>query len=60
MFLKHTDQQREKIVEKIRRAESALHSAGPIHTRDLHKHIKRMRRELKQYDRYQAAARQAG
>ena len=43
---------REELVEKIRKTESEIRTAGPIHKRDLHKHLKRMRNELRQYDRY--------
>ena len=46
----------EEMREKIRKAEEELKTAGPIHRRDLHKHIKRMRRELIIYARYKAAA----
>lgn len=49
---------REELVEEIRVTEQAMKRAGPIHYRDLRKHLKRMIAELKKYDRYQAAARQ--
>lgn len=49
---------REQLKEKIKTAEAALMFAGPIHRKDLQKHIRRMRAELAQYDRFQAAARQ--
>ena len=42
--------------EKIRSAEAELKTAGPIHARDLRKHIKRLERELKIYDRFRAEA----
>ena len=48
---------RAELVNKIRKAEAELKTAGPIHARDLHKHIKRMKKELSTYDRYQAEAR---
>jgi len=46
------------LMDKIRKAEEELKTAGPVHRRDLRKHIKRMTAQLAQYDRYQAAARQ--
>ena len=49
---------REELKEKIKTAEVALMFAGPIHRRDLQKHIRRMKAQLAQYDRFQAAARQ--
>ena len=49
---------REELVEEIRVTEQAMKRAGPMHYRDLRKHLKRMIAELKKYDRYQAAARQ--
>ncbi len=50
---------RMELKEKIRKAEQELTTAGPIHARDLRKHIKRMRAQLRQYDAYQAR-REAG
>ena len=50
---------REELAEKIRKAEAELKTAGPIHRKDLLKHLRRMRAELTTYDRYQTAARQA-
>ena len=41
-------------VQKIKEAKEALKTAGTIHRRDLHKHIKRMQRELWDYDRFHA------
>lgn len=49
---------REELRKKIIAAEADLKEAGPIHRKDLKKHIRRMRAELAQYDRFQAAARQ--
>lgn len=48
---------REELKEKIKTAETALMFAGPIHRKDLQKHIRRMKAQLAQYDRFQAAAR---
>lgn len=49
---------REEMVEKIRMTEQAILYAGPVHRRDLRKHLKRMLAQLRQYDAFQAAARQ--
>lgn len=49
---------REQLEKEIRLCKQALMFAGPVHHRDLQKHIKRMQAQLRQYDRYQAAARQ--
>ena len=48
---------RDELVEKIETAKAALMFAGTIHRRDLQKHIRRMERELRDYDRFQAMAR---
>ena len=48
---------REEMTEKIKLIEKAIMFAGPIHGRDLRKHLYRMRIELKEYDRYQKEAR---
>ena len=48
---------RSELIEKIELAKSALIFAGTIHRRDLQKHIRRMERELRDYDRFQALAR---
>ena len=47
---------RERHLEKIRRAEEEMRRAGPVHRRDLQKHIGRMRKELEIYDRYHRMA----
>ena len=49
---------RDELMQKIKATTEEIRTAGPIHKRDLHKHLKRMRAELAKYDRYQAAARQ--
>ena len=41
---------RQRHVDAIRAAERELLTAGPIHRRDLQKHINRMKKELKIYD----------
>ena len=48
---------RDQLVQKIKIAEAALMYTGPIHRRDLQKHIRRMKAQLAQYDRFQSAAR---
>lgn len=45
---------REELVDRIETAKQALLFAGAIHRRDLLKHIKRMERELRDYDRFHA------
>ena len=49
---------REQLEEKIMQTRQEINSAGPVHKRDLRKHLKRMLAQLAQYDRYRAAARQ--
>ena len=49
---------REQLIEKIEMTKAAIPFAGPIHRRDLRKHMKRMMAQLKQYDRYQKEAKQ--
>lgn len=41
-----------ELKEKIRKAEEELRNAGPIHSRDLQKHLRRMKNQLRIYDRY--------
>lgn len=48
---------REEQKARIYAAKQELKTAGPIHRRDLLKHIHRMEKELLIYDRYQQAAR---
>jgi hypothetical protein len=47
-----TYQARMELKEKIRKAQEELKTAGPIHSRDLRKHIRRMQNQLRIYDRY--------
>ena len=49
---------REELMDEIRLCKQALMFAGPVHYRDLQKHIRRMEAQVKKYDRFQAAARQ--
>lgn len=51
---------REEVAEKIRQQKTEAMKAGPIHRRDLIKSIKRLERELRDYDRFQAEARRCG
>lgn len=46
--------QREMLIEKIQKAKADLKTAGVIHRCDLQKHIHRMERELRDYDKFQA------
>lgn len=46
------DRIREEYVAKLNTARQELKTAGPIHRRDLTKHIRRMERELRDYDRF--------
>lgn len=48
---------RAELVERIRQAKAEAACAGPIHRRDMLKHIRRLERELRDYDRFQAEAR---
>jgi len=48
---------REELVERIEEIKRAMMFAGPVHYRDLRKHLHRLTAQLKQYDRFQAAAR---
>ena len=50
---------RDELEEKIRQTEEAIKWAGPIHRRDLENHLRRMKKELRDYDRLQQAAREA-
>jgi len=45
---------REQLVEKIMQTMTEMKTAGPVHWRDLRKHLKRMQAQLKQYDRFRA------
>ena len=49
------DKAREKHIEKIRKTEEALKTAGTIHKRDLFRHLIRLKRQLKQYDMFKGA-----
>ncbi len=44
---------REEHVEKIRKAKAKLNTAGVIHRKDLKKYIRRLEKELREYDSYQ-------
>ena len=49
---------RDELIERIEMTRKAIQFAGPVHRRDLRKHLKRMLAQLAQYDRFQEAARQ--
>ena len=46
------DRQRDLYVAKLEKARRELETAGVIHKRDLQRQIKRMERELYDYDRF--------
>ena len=48
------DKIREAYAAKLEAARQELKTAGPVHRRDLLKHIRRMERELRDYDRFHA------
>lgn len=48
---------RNELAKRIKEEKKEAQTAGLIHRRDLYKHIKRMERELRDYDRFQAMAR---
>lgn len=48
---------RQEHLHKINQAKEELKTAGPHHRKDLLKHIHRMQKELKIYDRYRQQAR---
>ena len=49
---------RDELIERIEMTRKAIQFAGPVHRRDLRKHLKRMLAQLAQYDRFQADTRQ--
>ena len=49
---------RDELIEKIDTTKKAIMFAGPVHRRDLRKHLKRMLAQLRQYDAFQEAAKQ--
>ena len=49
---------RDELIERIDMTRKAIQFAGPVHRRDLRKHLKRMLAQLRQYDRFQEAAKQ--
>lgn len=47
---------RMELEKKIMQTRQEIKTAGPVHRRDLRKHLKRMTAQLRQYDAFQAAA----
>lgn len=47
---------RSELVQKMISVEEEIARSGAIHRRDLYKHLKRMKRELRDYDRFHAEA----
>ena len=48
----------DELIERIDMTRKAIQFAGPVHRRDLRKHLKRMLAQLRQYDRFQEAVKQ--
>ena len=42
---------RQEHIQKIKKAKAELTTAGKIHRKDLIRHIRRLERELREYDR---------
>ena len=51
---------REELAATIIMRRKELKSAGPVHKKDLVKNIRKLERELRDYDRFHAAARRCG
>ena len=51
---------RDEMIEKIDITKKEIMFAGPVHRRDLEKHLRKLKRELRDYDRFQREAREAG
>jgi hypothetical protein len=49
---------REELITEINRTREEMRTAGPIHRRDLVKHLARIKAELRRYDRYGTGAKQ--
>ena len=47
---------REQLEERITQTKREIRTAGPVHRRDLRKHLKRMLAQVAQYDRYRAVS----
>ena len=47
---------RDELVARMIRLEEEAARSGPLHRRDLEKHLEKLRRELRDYDRFQADA----
>ena len=48
------NENREQLIDRIEMTKKAIQFAGPVHRRDLRKHLKRMLAQVAQYGRYQA------
>lgn len=51
---------RDELIQRMIRLEEEAGKSGPVHRRDLEKHLRRMKKELRDYDRFQREAREAG
>lgn len=40
-----------ELKEQIRKTKAELHTAGPIHRKDLSRHLRHLQTDLRQYDR---------
>ena len=43
--------ERDILLQKIQETQTVLRVAGPVHRRDLHRHLERLIRKLRLYDR---------
>ena len=54
--MKASEMNREQLAERIRSVKREMQTAGPIHKRDLEKHLHRMQVAARRYDRYRKEA----
>lgn len=47
---------RAELQDKIRKTREEMKTAGPVHRRDLGRHLRRLEAQLKQYDRFRKGA----
>ena len=43
---------REKLLQRIENAQDEIRRAGPLHRRDMQRHLRRLLRDLRDYDRF--------
>ena len=51
---------RDEMIRRMIALEEEAGRSGPIHRRDLKKYLRKLKRELRDYDRFQCEAREAG